>query len=337
MFDPLQFRDVVQSLEQANARRRTSNSNQHRLRRVSLQPQPSSASLHTISHPDEYQNPHLSESLDAESDEENLRDTESSETVDNAPPVYPQPQDHLERQLDAGSLSAISKISSRLASALRPIMSRLPAINVDLPELDKVLLTLFPSMIKFGKKPFYSKISAILSAPVIFLLTVTLPIVTEDSLSSRRSGGVHLDDDSEAIVRNMYDDDILVDLDPSSTSSEWQRWLTVTHLLLSSLFSSLVLATLGVAPASVLIPIFVSVGAVLSVLLVLTTSAYKRPPLFWMMCFVGFIIAVLWIYIIANEVVGVLQTIGFALGISDAILGLTVFAMVGISYYMFVS
>jgi sodium/potassium/calcium exchanger 6 len=185
-------------------------------------------------------------------------------------------------------------------------------------------------MIKFGKKPFYSKFSAILSAPVIFLLTVTLPIVTEDSLSSRRSGGVYLDDDSEAIVRNMYDDDILVDLDPSSTSSEWQRWLTVTHLLLSSLFSSLVLATLGVAPASILIPIFVSVGAVLSVLLVLTTSAYKRPPLFWMMCFVGFIIAVLWIYIIANEVVGVLQTIGFALGISDAILGLTVFAMVGI-------
>jgi sodium/potassium/calcium exchanger 6 len=48
------------------------------------------------------------------------------------------------------------------------------------------------------------------------------------------------------------------------------------------------------------------------------------------MCFVGFIIAVLWIYIIANEVVGVLQTIGFALGISDAILGLTVFAMVRI-------
>lgn len=293
---------------------------------MSLQPQPSSASLHTIHHPEEYQNPHLQESLDALSDNENPAANQSLQTSENPPLAFPQPQDHVERQFDAGSLSTISKISTKLASILKPIASRLP--STDLPELEKVLVTLFPSMIKFGKKPIYSKISAILSAPVIFLLTITLPVVTEDALSSRGSGGIHLDDDSEAVLRNMDDGDVLVDLNPESYSSEWQRWLTVTHLLFSSLFSSLVLASLGVGPVSLLIPIFVSIGIVLSILLVLTTSAYRRPPLFWMMCFVGFIIAVLWIYLIANEVVGVLQTIGFALGISDAILGLTVFAMV---------
>ncbi|KAH8556510.1 Sodium/calcium exchanger protein-domain-containing protein [Umbelopsis sp. PMI_123] len=272
LFAALEFRDVVQSLEQANTRRHPTGGIQHRMRQ------------------------------------------------------FPQPQDHVERQLDAASLSTIAKISSTILSILHPITSHIPIANIDLPEMEKVLIALFPSMIKFRKKSLYSKISSILSAPVIFILTVTLPVVTEDSLSPG-SGSVRLDEDAEAVLQNMDEDDILVDFESTNVTSEWQRWLTVTHLLLSSLFASLVLTSLGLSPAALVIPIFVAIGAVLALLLVLTTSAHRRPPLFWMMCFVGFIIAVLWIYVIANEVVGVLQTIGFALGISDAILGLTVFAM----------
>ncbi|GAA5976313.1 hypothetical protein JCM10908_005454 [Rhodotorula pacifica] len=43
--------------------------------------------------------------------------------------------------------------------------------------------------------------------------------------------------------------------------------------------------------------------------------------------FLGFGIAMVWILMIVNEVVGVLQTLGHIFGISDAILGLTIFAM----------
>ncbi|GAA5986234.1 hypothetical protein JCM5350_007592 [Sporobolomyces pararoseus] len=45
------------------------------------------------------------------------------------------------------------------------------------------------------------------------------------------------------------------------------------------------------------------------------------------LCFLGFGIAMVWILMIVNEVVGVLQTLGHIFGISDAILGLTIFAM----------
>jgi sodium/potassium/calcium exchanger 6 len=237
----------------------------------------------------------------------------------------------LERQLNADSVTALAATGTWLANFLEPLTKRLPCSNIELPEIERMLVTLFPTMINFRSKPFYSKTSAVLSAPVIFVLTATLPVVTEDMLSTNKLRGVYLDDDAEAVLHPLdddEDDDVLVNVESNVVSLGWQRWLTVTHLLLSTLFASIVLSTLGVAPAYILIPIFISVGAALAVLLLLTTSAAKRPRLYWMMCFVGFAIAILWIFIIANEVVGVLQTIGFALQISDAILGLTVFAMV---------
>ncbi len=41
----------------------------------------------------------------------------------------------------------------------------------------------------------------------------------------------------------------------------------------------------------------------------------------------GFIVAVVWIMAIADEVVNVLQTFGMIFGLSDAIIGLTIFAV----------
>lgn len=45
------------------------------------------------------------------------------------------------------------------------------------------------------------------------------------------------------------------------------------------------------------------------------------------LCFVGFISAVVWIYLLANEVVTLLTAIGLIMNISEAILGLTIFAI----------
>jgi len=44
-------------------------------------------------------------------------------------------------------------------------------------------------------------------------------------------------------------------------------------------------------------------------------------------CSMGFIVAVVWIMAIADEVVNVLQTFGMIFGLSDAIIGLTIFAV----------
>lgn len=63
------------------------------------------------------------------------------------------------------------------------------------------------------------------------------------------------------------------------------------------------------------------------VLLLIFTVHDKRPKYRFLFCFAGFIVAISWISTIANEVVGVLKAFGVILGISDAILGLTIFAV----------
>ncbi|BGP23182.1 sodium/calcium exchanger membrane protein [Rhodotorula toruloides] len=66
--------------------------------------------------------------------------------------------------------------------------------------------------------------------------------------------------------------------------------------------------------------------------LLAATVAYRffhnsRHPGRLSLCFLGFAIAMVWILMIVNEVVGVLLTLGHIFGISDAILGLTIFAV----------
>ena len=57
-----------------------------------------------------------------------------------------------------------------------------------------------------------------------------------------------------------------------------------------------------------------------------TRRGLNGPTRIWL-CFVGFAVAVTWVSSIVNEIVGCLQTIGYVFHLSDAIIGLTVFAM----------
>ena len=62
--------------------------------------------------------------------------------------------------------------------------------------------------------------------------------------------------------------------------------------------------------------------------ILLATTAHDRQPRFRpLLCFLGFAVAIAWISTIANEVVGVLKAFGVILNMSDAILGLTIFAV----------
>ncbi|CAG5174685.1 uncharacterized protein ALTATR162_LOCUS7840 [Alternaria atra] len=58
-----------------------------------------------------------------------------------------------------------------------------------------------------------------------------------------------------------------------------------------------------------------------------TTTPNRAPNWRSALCFLGFAVAIAWISTIANEVVGVLRTLGVILNMSDAILGLTIFAV----------
>ncbi|CAO3634324.1 unnamed protein product [Cunninghamella blakesleeana] len=202
-------------------------------------------------------------------------------------------------------------------------------------DMDEVVARLFPSLYNFDQKSIFNKISSVISAPVIFLLTITLPVVKdidEYDNNSKNDQGV-LNDDTIGILQNLPDDDQdNLQMDPLSENNNknnvsWCRWLTAIHLIGSPFLFALVLAMNDVLSPIILLPTIILIGSFISILFLLTTSQDHQPRLYWMMSFMGFGMAVIWIYIIANEVVSVLQTVGMALGVSEAILGLTIFAM----------
>ncbi|GAN10891.1 sodium calcium exchanger protein [Mucor ambiguus] len=186
---------------------------------------------------------------------------------------------------------------------------------------------LFPSLVGFRQKSTFGKISAVISMPVIFLLATTLPVVNESTLAGRGGGvsQIELNDDTVGFVNTFAsdDDDIAVNTEQVS----WAKWLTAVQLIGAPLLVSFVMITQDVVPVYVVLPVGCVIGIMVSVAFWVTTLPSKQPRLFWMMCFIGFGVAVVWIFLIANEVVSVLQAIGMAVGVSEAILGLTVFAL----------
>ncbi|KAI7891391.1 Sodium/calcium exchanger protein-domain-containing protein [Mucor mucedo] len=187
---------------------------------------------------------------------------------------------------------------------------------------------LFPSFIGFRKKSIFSKTSSVLSAPVFFLLAITLPVVKENALSSHAS--VELNDDTAQLLQDYNDNedqqnDIL--LMNAAEDATWLKWLTAVQLVGAPTLISFVLISQHVVSPAIVLPVAFLSSAALSLSFWFTTKSTKQPRLYWMMCFIGFAIAVVWIFLIANEVVSVLQAIGMAVGASEAILGLTIFAL----------
>lgn len=120
----------------------------------------------------------------------------------------------------------------------------------------------------------------------------------------------------------------------SEAPSGWNRWLVAVQLFTGPLFVVFIVwantaEDLEQPGKDLLILTLYSLLVSLCLLLALflTTTAGKKPKYHFLLCFLGFIISVAWISTIAGEVVGVLKAFGVILDISEAILGLTVFAV----------
>jgi sodium/potassium/calcium exchanger 6 len=118
---------------------------------------------------------------------------------------------------------------------------------------------------------------------------------------------------------------------PASEPAQWNRWLVIIQAFTAPFFIVFIVwaNTELDSPRALLKPTLYSLLFSLSMLAVLlTTTAPDRPPR-WrtILCYLGFAVSIAWISSIANEVVGVLKTLGVILNMSDAILGLTIFAV----------
>ncbi|KAK3300386.1 Sodium/calcium exchanger protein-domain-containing protein [Chaetomium fimeti] len=114
----------------------------------------------------------------------------------------------------------------------------------------------------------------------------------------------------------------------------WNRWLVAVQLFTGPLFVVAILWAntadeTGSPVRTLLRMLLYSLVFSLCLLaaLLATTTPHQKPRYHFLLCFLGFVISVAWISTIAGEVVGVLKALGVILGISEAILGLTVFAV----------
>ena len=120
-------------------------------------------------------------------------------------------------------------------------------------------------------------------------------------------------------------------LSPSSPK-EWNRWLVATQIFTAPFFIVLLFwanTDPTLSGRNLLFPtLYALIASLITFAILLLTTSPSHPPKHrYVACFLGFIVSIAWISTIANEVVGVLKAFGVILGISDAILGLTIFAV----------
>jgi sodium/potassium/calcium exchanger 6 len=121
--------------------------------------------------------------------------------------------------------------------------------------------------------------------------------------------------------------------DDGSPRKDWNRWLLVVQIFTAPLFVMLIFWANSSNDELTLshlvhLVLYSLVGSLVVFGILVVTTTPETPPRYrFIFCFVGFVVSVAWISTIANEVVGVLKAFGVILGISDAILGLTIFAV----------
>ncbi|KAF1965029.1 sodium/calcium exchanger protein-like protein [Bimuria novae-zelandiae CBS 107.79] len=118
---------------------------------------------------------------------------------------------------------------------------------------------------------------------------------------------------------------------PSSGPTTWNRWLVIIQTFTAPFFIIFIVwaNTELEYPRALIRPTMFSLLVSLCTLafLLITTTPTRPPRWRSALCFLGFAVSIAWISSIANEVVGVLKTLGVILNMSEAILGLTIFAV----------
>ncbi|CAN8099252.1 unnamed protein product [Discula destructiva] len=111
----------------------------------------------------------------------------------------------------------------------------------------------------------------------------------------------------------------------------WNRWLIAIQIFMGPLFTCFIIwAKYMDQPVKTLVMmiLYSLIGSLVTLaVLLLCTNPDKKPKYHYLFCYLGFVIAIAWIATIAEEVVGILKAVGVILGMSEAILGLTVFAV----------
>ncbi|KAG2060851.1 hypothetical protein BDR06DRAFT_871433 [Suillus hirtellus] len=200
----------------------------------------------------------------------------------------------------------------------------------------KTYYILFPALHHFREKNALGKIASLLAAPAVMALTLTLPVVvvpydSNGSASEKMHKRHHntgedgrlTDFEEDGIERALIAEEVM---QPDLHEIEFNKWLMAAQCVLGPLFC------LGVLFHDADHFMFLVLGTVVgglavAVLVLVFADGRSHPTARMARCSMGFLVSIAWIMAIADEAVNVLQTFGFIFGLSDAIIGLTIFAV----------
>ncbi|KIM85010.1 hypothetical protein PILCRDRAFT_817849 [Piloderma croceum F 1598] len=189
---------------------------------------------------------------------------------------------------------------------------------------------LCPSLHHFRSKSFLGKIASIFAAPAVLALTLTLPVMVTPYESSHAheektqgSEGRLIDFEEEGIERALIAEE---EVQEEMHEMKFNKWLMAAQCALGPLFCVGVLFAGARHIAWLMIAAAVA-GLTVAIIVAVFADKGAHPSARMARCSMGFLVAIVWIMAIADEVVQVLQTFGFIFGLSDAIIGLTIFAV----------
>ena len=183
----------------------------------------------------------------------------------------------------------------------------------------RTMHVLFPTLVYFTEKSFVGMVAALLAAPAVLALTLTLPVVItppEDAMMHEKGSeanfrpldggaaeGQLIDSDDEGAEWALVAEEIVGE---EMHELRFNKWLMAAQCVLGPLFCVGVL--LGEMKHFPLYATVVGTAGTLTAVLVLILAKNGSDPAARVgRCSMGFFVAIVWIMAIADEVVQVLQ------------------------------
>ncbi|CAF9942141.1 MAG: hypothetical protein ALECFALPRED_009544 [Alectoria fallacina] len=174
--------------------------------------------------------------------------------------------------------------------------------------LGHVFQVMFPSLQDLRTNNVFYGFTKVIIALITLVVKLTIPVVDDDS-EHEDMDGKHKEQQS---------------------SGDWERWLLMIQGLIAPQFlSAIIWHQLSVDPSKLLLPALVCLGgsAVFALIVLLASDSTKKPRWYPFISIAGFVVSIAWISTVADEMVSVLEALGIISNISEAVLGLTVFAV----------
>lgn len=179
---------------------------------------------------------------------------------------------------------------------------------------------LFPTLRDFGQKSWVGRAIGVFSVPAVLVLTLTLPVV--EGPEGGLSLPTHADEPLQPTISLSPKETVQIETEVGRFSPA----LTAAQCIFGPAF--VVAFVMGDSEhLAYLMAATVLAGLVGAVGVINAAEDGRSPGWRLVRCMAGFVCSMVWIAAIANEVVSVLLALGEIMGLSEAIIGLTIFAV----------